>query len=278
MSTHARSAAAPTLSTPPEIRNIVGPPYDEVAGAYPTVDLHLADVPNGAFAQAQVELRAQSSGWLLSTIIACWINSVILSALTVSRWGEEDGSPEVSVTLLVVFVSFASAVLVQHDAHPMLDRLLGYAKALAGLSTVAALVGAVIIAFLDQYDHWLVGPTIASVASALILTCAGLASRERTRSGVSPWDFTNPAAPEERPASDVGLRRRLGFDQPAIVVATSESVRTRSRWSDDVEVLLAERLDSALRRIEYRPQATPGTGCSAGSPTPTSTQGAEPMA
>ncbi len=47
-------------------RNVPGPVLDQVCGAYPTVDLHLTDVPRGSFSHAQVEMRAQMGGWLSS--------------------------------------------------------------------------------------------------------------------------------------------------------------------------------------------------------------------
>ncbi|MGY1639092.1 hypothetical protein ACI78V_20795 [Geodermatophilus sp. SYSU D00742] len=264
-------------------------PFDQVSGMHPTVDLHLTDVPSGAFSQAQVELRAEVSGWLLSMTIACWVNSLMLLVLTLTRWSDAVTDAELAVTLLVVFISFGSTVAARQDAHPMLSRLLSYAKGLAGISTLAALVGAGIVGLAPDRDHWLVLPTVVSALAAGALTLAAVRSRPSAPGVTSPWDFTpltkgqhEPSAPDylprellsdDRPADDRAARRQLGFDQPAVVVATAESERHRSRWSPGVEEHLRERLETALLRLDGRARTR---GAPADAPCPDSGDGAPP--
>ncbi|MGY1632512.1 hypothetical protein ACI784_12480 [Geodermatophilus sp. SYSU D01186] len=292
----AGQALASRPTDPPEEVSTAGPPgsatevlgrgagdlpFDQVSGMHPTVDLHLTDVPSGAFSHAQVELRAEVSGWLLSMTIACWVNSLMLLVLTLTRWGDGGTDAELAVTLLVVFISFGSTVAAQQDAHPMLSRLLGFAKGLAGISTLAALVGAGIVALAPDLDHWLVLPAAVSTLVAGALTLAAVRSRPSAPGVTSPWDFTpltrgrhEPQAPDylplellsdDRPADDAAARRQLRFDQPAVVVATAESERHRSRWSPGIDEQLRERLETALLRIDGRagtdaPRTDPGDG------------------
>jgi hypothetical protein len=240
---------------------------DCVSGVYPTVDLHLVDVPNGSFAEAQVELRAQSSGWLWSMTIACWVNTVLLFTLAITELVRKvTAGPETDVTLLIVFVTFASAVLMQQDAHPMLGRLLRRARAAGGISTVAALVGAGLVALTSGRNPWLFLPAAVSLGPALLLSLATRRSlpRETARreANRSRWDFTNfssvkdgsrrsptPTSGSREPPIDTNLFQTLSLDKPAIRVATSEGVRERTRWSPTVAEALRVRICRALELV-----------------------------
>ena len=274
-------ARAPTGARP-GAGNIPGPVFDQVVGAHPTVDLHLTDVRSGSFSQAQVELRAQLSGWLFSMTVACWVNTALLLALTLTRsGGGQNGSPETAVTLLVVFVSFASTVVTAQDAHPMLGRLLLHAKGLAGVSSLCALGAAAQVALTAGNYRWLWLPTILSLLCALLLSGAAFLSRPRRpdHADVSPWDFTVPmrrptppgttvwcpAPVDERPPDDATARRKLHLDRPAIQVATAEGVRHRTRWSSSVEQRLGRRLQRALRQVDVKNSGRPGTRFTASS-------------
>lgn len=257
--------------------NIPGPVFDQVVGIQPTVDLHLTDVPSGAFSQAQVELRAQLSGWLFSMTVACWVNTALLLALTLSGVLENGSeSAEIAVTLLVVFVSFAVTVVTQQDAHPMLGRLLLYAKGLAGASSVCALLVAAQVAFTSAPRGLLWAATVVSLLCAALLTIAAYRSRPRrpNHDDVSPWDFTVPMGPsneehgrrawcpgpvDERPQDDAAARRKLGLDRPAIPVATAEGVRHRTRWTTSVERQITDRLIGALRCVDRDNDGVVGT-------------------
>ncbi len=214
------------------------------------------------------------------------MNSLLLLlltlALTSSRpWARGDGGAgggaEVAVTLLVVFVSFASTVVAQHDAHPMLGRLLRHAKALAGLSSLCALGAAALVALTEGLEDWLWLATAVSVLCALLLTGAAFQSRSRgqRREHASPWDFTPGGAPstaragtsadrwcpgpaDEKPPDDATARRRLGLDLPAIDVATAEGVRHRTRWSQKVDEELSRRLVAALEALDGANEGLPG--------------------
>lgn len=269
---------AERLDRPRAEGNIPGPAFDQVTGAHPTVDLHLTDVPTGAFSQAQVEMRAQLSGWLFSMTVACWVNSALLIALTLTRLlGGTSAETETAVTLLVVFVSFASTVVAQQDAHPMLGRLLLHAKVLAGVSSLCALGAAALVALTSTLDSWLLVPTLISCVSAGLLTWAAVLSRapRPDHRDVSPWDFTvpmrSPAAGgrggrtwcpgpiDERPQDDRTARRKLGLDKPAIEVATAEGVRLRTRWAKGTQAHLTQRLNAALRHLDRQNTGTVGT-------------------
>ena len=242
--------------------HVVGPPYDQVHGIFPSVDLHLTDVRTGSLSMAQVELRAQHGGWLTAMAAACVVNFLLLLAVAVTLWRNTDAEASApDISLLLVFVSFASTVIAQQDPHPMVSRLLRRARLLAGTSTVCTLFAAALVALSlsNAKTGWIIVPAVISAVPAALLVLASYRSSRRAEppSLLSPWHFagvgdtTTGGATKipRRPTSFEEARRSLGFDEAAIIVDSSESVRTHARWDHEMEDRISGRLRSAIHAV-----------------------------
>lgn len=242
--------------------HVCGPPYDQVEGTFPSVDLHLTDVRTGSLSMAQVELRAQQGGWLMAMAAACLVNTLLLIAVAAALWRNTDpdaSAPDIS--LLLVFVSFASTVIAQQDPHPMVSRLLWIARLLAGISTLCTVFAAARVALYpsNAQSFWIIVPAVvSSIPTALLAFAVWRSFRAAKPACVrSPWDFAGVGetpggeSPKilPRPASFDEGRRSLGFDKAAIVVASSESVRTHALWNHAMERQIDTRLGDAIRAL-----------------------------
>ncbi|MET0143171.1 MAG: hypothetical protein ABW328_00040 [Ilumatobacteraceae bacterium] len=258
--TDIRSAAA--LAEAPGGRSQGDPSFDVKGGVRPRVNLHLEDVPTGWSAMTQVELAAQRQSWMSAlTTSACIVSLLLLAiALALRRIPATASPSRPDVSLLVVFVSLASTLVLQQVPHAMLARLLRPARFLVGLSTVCALFLATRVALypLESNRLWLWIPALVSVVPALLL----LLGTWRLRTSApprteldSPTDFTDLASdraatgPHGAPRG-VSLWRELGFDRPAIVVQGSESIRSQNDWTPGLAAAVNERLQAGMRRFE----------------------------
>jgi hypothetical protein len=158
------------------------PSFDSVGGGYPTVDLHVADVPYGSLCRAQVELQASPKGWLANASLAAVLATFLLTAGWISR-------PEKADLPTLVLISYAAAmvaVVVRPDPHLMVTRLLAYARMLAAASAVLTLAGALAFALLpvsenntDPANDWLLALAAASLIPSVILGFVWWLARRR---------------------------------------------------------------------------------------------------
>jgi hypothetical protein len=159
------------------------------------------------------------------------------------------------------------AALARPDPHRMVTRLLTLVRVLAGVSAVLTLAGAVVFAFSPDFARWcLLAFAVLSLGPALCVTQAWRVSRrggtlERMQPLVrlSPWEQHLPYDAPLRgtdPDFHVELARAfeaapypydeavtaLGFNEPAIKVASSEGVRDRFPWSREFHDAFQARL------------------------------------
>lgn len=310
------------------------PSFDSVAGGYPTVDLHVADVPYGSLSRAQVELQASPTGWLASA----WFTTVLATALLfAAAWANPSGpdSAELPTAVLVSFAAAMVAIVVRPDPHVMVTRLLTRLRMLAAASAVLVLAGGCAFAFRGSADSqtWLFALAGLSVLPTGVITyvwwCARrrlvrdrpptkktaerrrqareepLAGGEDTRSWdaprrrlqevrraapmirLSPWEQHLPdhdlgdhvdtdfhvLLSETLENADYPYDRavvELGFDKPAIKVASLEGDRSTFRWTLDFENRFWELLDAELDHAPAtgRFTKTATVGGTAARPTP----------
>jgi hypothetical protein len=235
------------------------PSFDRIGGGYPTVDLHVADVPYGALSRAQVSLQASPKGWLPTAALSCCVATAILA---IAAWRQPHTTNDVASALLVGFAAAMLAVLVRPDPHRMVTRLLSGLRNLALVSALLSFASAVVFTFYD-------GDGVQTILFLLALISAGpsglvtfvwLRTRyRRPAEEESPWEQHKPhpdaLGPEHRPYLDelitlletedrpytVGLER-LGFLKPAIRVASSESAREEFRWDAEFDSEFVSRL------------------------------------
>ena len=262
------------------------PSFDSVDGGYPTVDLHVIDVPLGSLSRAQVSLQASTTGWLTTAVASTWLATATLLV------GFLANSPagDLATTVLIGFAAAMVAALARPDPHRMVTRLLSLVRVLVGASAVLTLGGAVAVAFAGGgVAHWCLGIfTLLSCVPTFLVTGTWWRARRRiTRENVpvrvpdrlprpllerlrekqatqlvrlSPWEQHLPddiPPSETNPDFHVDLARdldaapypydeaikRLGFDKPAIKVATSEGVRRDFLWNRAFHDEIARRLD-----------------------------------
>jgi hypothetical protein len=267
------------------------PSFDSIGGGYPTVDLHVADVPLGSLSRAQVSLQASTTGWLTTAVASTWLATATLLVGFIA----DSPAGDVATTVLIGFAAAMVAALARPDPHRMVTRLLSLVRVLVGASTVLTLGGAIAVAFASaDVARWCLGIfTLLSVMPTLLVTRSWwLARRRITREHMpvpipgalprpllerltrkqatqvvrlSPWEQHLPddAPPREaNPDFHVELAnvletarypydeavKRLGFDKPAIKVATSEGVRRDFPWDHSFHAEIEGRLDGPLGR------------------------------
>jgi hypothetical protein len=249
------------------------PSYDSVRGGYPTVDLHVVDVPYGSRCRAQVALQANTTGWLSAAMVGAWAATGTLAAASfgvATKEGAGGRSPvaELGTVVLATFAAALVAVLVRPDPHRMVTRLLTLLRFLAGSSAVLTLVAAVMFAFFsahsDEALRWL---WPISLVPSVVVTAAFVAARlhagreaRRPRDRQSPWEQHAPRR-DESPTIKGGefhtelakvlddadhpydtAVKRLRFDRPAIKVASSEGGRVDFPWTRAFRETFYERL------------------------------------
>jgi hypothetical protein len=236
------------------------PSFDYIGDVYPTVDLHVVDVPVGSLSRAQVKLQASPTGWLTSAVISLWLASAILWVAFLA--GSSGG--ETAPSLLISLAAAMIAALARPDPHRMVTRLLTLVRVLAGAAAVMTLAGAVVFAF--GFSRWiLLAFAVLSLGPALAVTQAWRASRrggllERSQRLVrlSPWEQHLPRTGRnaDQPEYHVTLARKLdkarypydqavvelGFNEPAIRVASSEGVGDRFPWNREFHDAFQDRL------------------------------------
>ena len=241
------AAAGPTSDRKSRRRR--RPSFDYIGDLYPTVDLHVVDVPVGSLSRAQVKLQASATGWLTTAVIALWLASAILWV----AWLAGPPSGETAPSLLISLAAAIIAVLARPDPHRMITRLLTLVRGLAGLSAILTMAGAVVFAFApEDAESYLLAFAALSLGPALCVSRAWWVSRRGERAErrvrLSPWEQYLPYDALLRrtdPDFHVDLARKfdrapypydkavadLGFHQPAIKVASSEGVRDRFPWN-----------------------------------------------
>jgi hypothetical protein len=217
-----------------------------VIGGYPTIDLHVTDVPYGSLSRAQVALQPTPKGWLSMAVLAC---SVSTATLTIA-WLAHSVRSDVASTLMVTFAAALVALLARNDPHRMITRLLSTIRQLAAISALLTFAGALTFAFLKPADARPVLGLLALVSVIpTVMAVAAWATamiRLSRRAKRSPWEQRRPideAAPgvdeDARYHTEILCKCRdaqhpydralelLRFDAPAIKVASSEGCRRR---------------------------------------------------
>jgi hypothetical protein len=248
------------------------PSFDSIGGGFPTVDLHVAGVPYGSRSRVQVEVEARVGGWFATAVFSSWLASAILGFAYLARPKLDVGS-----ALLVSFSAGLAALLVRNDPHRLVTRLLSKVRLLATFAAVLALAAAVVLAFdRPQAAHaWLLVLFIASIVpTALISSSWFLALRRSLRNDPqeSPWEHHRPRkskSSSQDPEQVAQLRdetrhatlarkledapcpydlahEKLGFNRPAIRVASCESDRRTYPWNKEFADAFHRRLGEYL--------------------------------
>jgi hypothetical protein len=168
------------------------PSFDSITGGYPTVDLHVADVPYGSRSRAQVEIEARVGGWFGTAVFSSWLASAILLFAYLAR-------PQLAIgsTLLMSFAAGLAVLLVRQDPHRLVTRLLSKVRLLATFAALLALAAAVVMASNnpDSTHGWLLALFIASLTPTSLISASWLLALRRSlrdNPKESPWEHHRP--------------------------------------------------------------------------------------
>jgi hypothetical protein len=211
------------------------PSFDSVSGGFPTVDLHVVDVPAGSLSRVQLSLQVARYPWLVMAVLAGWLEVAVLiwAGLRLGSSGTRD-SPTAAALFVTVTAGLA-AILWRPAEHRMAHRLLSLLSGLTALSTLLLFVGGAMFAF--EGDRPLRAPLFALAGATAVI--AGLISVTWIRTGssskaeqISPWEQGRHTDEEEMKGKRIDPARYKTFavatenykyDRPAIKVASAEA-------------------------------------------------------
>ncbi len=254
------------------------PSFDSIGGGYPTVDLHVADVPYGSRSRAKVEVEARPGGWFATAVFSSWLSSAILLFAYLAKPKLGAGS-----ALMVSFSAGLAALLVRNDPHRLITRLLSKVRLLATFGALLAVAAAVVLAFGDARaaHHWLILLFGASLIPAALISASWLLTLSRSLRGdpkESPWEHHRPRysksdsqdpdhgkqLADERRHETLARKmeeagdpyywayKKLGFCDPAIRVASGESERQIYLWDNAFAGVVHRRLGKHFRAVTTR--------------------------
>jgi len=208
----ATCAASPSgRCVPMKDRERRRPSFDALSGGYPTVDLHVADVPYGSRSRVQVEVEANATGWFATAAFSSCLASSILGFAAVARPPLGAGS-----SLLMTFVAGLAVLLVRPDPHRLVTRLLSKVRLLATFTAVLALAAAVIMAASSTRNgyNWLLILFIISLFPTALVTASWSSALARSvwaKPRESPWEHRRPRR-SRRGSDDPDLDPQLAND------------------------------------------------------------------
>jgi hypothetical protein len=226
------------------------PSFDHVQGGFPTVGLHVIEVPNGSLSRAQIGLQVLTRGWLINSMLASWAVFGFVLAFAMHPAAVLGTTRDFPILILVALAGVVAGVIAQSDAKGLAAYLLRWTRGLAIVAAILPLVATTFIALgTVQRSH--VAPALWTAAVlagviATLLTAVCLLSWHRQRQVVcSPWE-QNRARRDmpERPTDFEATAREHHYDKPAVRVDSAEGWHTEFDWDSTCE----EQLITALKR------------------------------
>ena len=221
---------------------------DHVQGGFPTVGLHVIEVPNGSLSRAQIGLQVVTRGWLTASMLSAWaVFALLLAFATHDAVLRRTG--DLPALILVALASGIAAIIAQPDAHGLSAHLLKSARALATIAIALPLVAMTFIVF-EKVNPSHVPPALWTAAGiggaiAAILGTVWLASWIRQRRIVrSPWEQNRARGHDVRkqPGNFEEAEKEYHYTKPAMRVDSAEGWHTEFLWNQEAE----DRLIAAL--------------------------------
>jgi hypothetical protein len=230
------------------------PSFDHVQGGFPTVGLHVIEVPNGSLSRVQVGLQVVTRGWLMTSTLSAWA----IFALLVACWRlrgnlqPDSGAPAL---ILVAVAAGVAALIAQSASHGLAAHLLKWARALVAISASLPLVVATSAALEPRHSphvlHMLEASIAGSGAIASVLSVVCLLSWYRLhRSASSPWEqYHDRTEMPPRPETFRTAAVEYGYDRPAMRVDSAEGWRRDFEWDEAAQEKLVKALEEAPSQI-----------------------------
>jgi hypothetical protein len=217
------------------------PSFDHVQGGFPTVGLHVIEVPNGSLSRAQIGLRVVTRGWLTTSVLSAWaVFALLLAFATHDAVLKRTG--DLPALILVAVAGGIAALIAQPDAHGLAAHLLKWARALAVIAVALPLVATTFIVF-ESVNPTHVPPALwtavgAGGVIATILSTVWLASWWRPRKVVrSPWEQNRARGRDipKRPENFEAAAKKYLYNKPAMRVDSAEGWHTEFLWDQEAE-------------------------------------------
>jgi hypothetical protein len=243
------------------------PEFDRVQGCFPTVGLHVIEVPNGSLSRAQIGLQVANRGWLLTSMFSCWAVFGFLLAFAIHRAALKP-TGDLPVVILIALAAAVAGFVAQSDAHGLAAQLLKWVRALALIAAGLPLVAMTFIVF-EAAAPAHVGPALwsavgVSAAIALLLLAVCCRSWWHQRKTVrSPWEqdpkpdsYDRRPAPFPIPPKKFDLAEEdYGYNKPAMRVNTAEGWHKDFPLNEESEQELVAGLRKPLSHIRYNANA-----------------------
>jgi hypothetical protein len=232
------------------------PSFDHVQGGFPTVGLHVIEVPNGSLSRVQIGLQVVNRGWLMTSMLSSWAVCVFLLAFALHQSAVRKDVGGVFSLVLVTLAGAIAGIIAQSDAHALATHLLRWARSLATITVILPLVATTYIALepdrTSRVNFALWGAATVSGLIALTLSAVCFLAWNRQRKSVrSPWEqnraFSNP--PRQPETFNSGATEN-DYDKPAMRVDSAEGWHTEFLWDGASEQQLIDAL-RRQRRLEH---------------------------
>jgi hypothetical protein len=238
------------------------PAFDRVTGCFPTVGLHVIEVPNGSLSRAQIGLQVANRGWLLTSMASCAAVFGFLLAFAIhSHVLKQTG--DLPVVILIALAAAVAGFVAQSEAHELAAHLLKWTRSLALIAAALPLIAMTFIAFEGAAPAhvapalWSAACVSGAIAVLLALVC--LSSWWRQRKSVrSPWeqDHTNPkfeSPPENFDDAEIKYR----YTEPAMRVDTAEGWHKDFQLTKESEQELVDSLSRQFGHIKSNASLLP---------------------
>lgn len=224
------------------------PSFDRVQGGFPTVGLHVIEVPNGSLSRAQIGLQVVTRGWVMTSMLSSWAVFGLLLAFA-THHADLKRAGDLPVLILVALAGGVAGVVAQSDAHGLAAHLLKWTRSLATVAAVLPLVATTYIAF-ESIHPTHVAPALWTAVSiggviAVLLSAVCFVSWKRQRKIVcSPWEQNRARRDiRERPEAFETAAKEYHYDKPAMRVDSAEGWHTEFHWNKESEDQLITALE-----------------------------------
>jgi len=228
------------------------PSLDLVHGGFPTVGLHVIEVPNGSLSRAQVGLQVVTRGWVMTSMFSSWAVFGLLLAFATHE-GVLKQLKDLPALILVGLASGIVALVAQFDAHGLAAHLLKWARMLTIITLVLPLVAMTFILFEKVHPSHVPPALWAGVglsgAISLLLSAVCLLPWRRQRRQLrkpvfSPWEQSHTRTDKPSPPKDFEQAAKdHRYDKPAMRVDTAEGWHREFLWTSAAEKRLIDALE-----------------------------------
>ena len=217
------------------------PSFDYVQGGFPTVGLHVIEVPNGSLSRAQIGLQVLTRGWLVNSMLASWAVCGFVLAFAMHPAAVLGKTQDFPILILVALAGVVAGVIAQSDAKGLAAYLLRWTRALAIVAAILPLVATTFIALgTVQRSHvapalW-TAAVIGGVIAALLTAVCVLSWRRQRQVVCSPWEQSRARRDiPKQPANFAVAALEHHYDKPAVRVDSAEGWHAKFDWDCECE-------------------------------------------